>query len=168
MTVRYFAYGSNLLHARLYARCRSIVNIGIARLDRHRLNFAKPGSDESGKCGIEAVNTGEYVLGVLYQMAKREKPVLDRIEGNGHGYMDKEIEVNSNRGPIRCFTYYPTRLDNDKRPYDWYKALVLEGARENGFPPHYLEMIEAVESLIDPHHERRISNYAIIQGHDSE
>ncbi|MGI9317509.1 MAG: gamma-glutamylcyclotransferase family protein [bacterium] len=162
MTVRYFAYGSNLLYARLYARCSSIVNIGVARLDGHRLHFNKPGGDDSGKCGIEVVETEEYVLGVLYQMDKREKPVLDRIEGIGHGYIDQKIQVRTEQGIVECFTYYPTRLDRQIRPFDWYKAFVLEGARENRFPAHYLGMIASIEALVDPHHERRSSNYAII------
>lgn len=164
MTVRYFAYGSNLLYARLYARCSSIVKIGVARLERHRLTFTKPGSDDSGKCGIEAVDSEEYVLGVMYQMDKSEKPVLDRIEGNGLGYIDRQIEVQSDRGLVDCFTYYPTVLNVDRIPYDWYKAFVLEGALENRFPTHYIEMIASIESQVDPHRQRRRSNLAIIRG----
>lgn len=164
MTVRYFAYGSNLLHARLYARCSSIVNIGVARLDRHRLTFNKPGRDNSGKCGIEAADSKEYVLGVMYQMDKNEKPVLDRIEGNGQGYIDRKIEVYADQGLVDCFTYYPTVLDAERIPYDWYKAFVLEGAIENRFPAHYIEMIASIESRVDPHRQRRLSNFAIIRG----
>lgn len=166
MTVRYFAYGSNLLFARLYARCSSIVHVGVACLERHRLSFDKPGSDDSGKCGIQAVDTEEYVLGVLYQMDAIEKPVLDRIEGNGLGYADKQIEVYAAQGVVDCFTYYPTVLDAEKLPYDWYKAFVLEGARENRFPDHYIEMIASIESRVDPHQQRRLSNFEIIGGCD--
>lgn len=163
MTVRYFAYGSNLLFARLYARCSSIVHLGVGRLARHRLTFNKPGGDNSGKCGIEEVDSDEYVLGVMYQMDRHEKLVLDEIEGNGHGYVDRNVQVQTKRGTMNCFTYYPTVFNAELRPYDWYKAFVLEGARENSFPVHYLEMIAAVESMLDPHHQRRLSNYAIIE-----
>ena len=164
MTVRYFAYGSNLLFARLHARCSSIVHVGVARLEQHRLHFNKPGSDDSGKCGIESVDSEEYVLGVMYQMAKNEKPVLDRIEGNGYGYTDRQIEVHTEQGLVECFTYYPTVLDTETIPYDWYKAFVLEGAIENRFPAHYVEMIASTESRVDPHQQRRRSNFEIIGG----
>jgi len=162
MTVTYFAYGSNLLFARLQARCPSIVNLGMARLQNHRLSFNKPGGDRSGKCGIEVVQTDEYVIGVLYQMVLDEKPILDHIEGVGHGYRDQQIMVSTDQGHLNCFTYYPTRLDAALQPWDWYKAFVVEGARENKFPGTYLSMIEAVNCLEDPDTERRRQNLQIL------
>jgi len=162
MTVTYFAYGSNLLFARLHARCPSIVNLGTARLHNHRLSFNKPGGDRSGKCGIETVNGDEYVLGVLYQMVRDEKPTLDHIEGVGHGYRDQEIVVHTDQGELDCFTYYPTRVDESLLPWDWYKAFVLHGARQNDFPAAYVSMIEAVDSLVDPDAARRQLNLQIL------
>ena len=50
---------------------------------------------------------------------------------------------------LPAFTYYPTFLEKSRQPFDWYKALVLEGARENEFPQHYLVMIESMESVVD-------------------
>lgn len=162
MSVLYFAYGSNLLFARLHARCPSIVSAGVARLDGHRLHFDKPGGDASGKCGIEATGGDSHVLGVLYRMRRGEKPVLDRIEGVGHGYDDRPVVVQADGGPVECFTYYPTRHESGRPPWDWYKAFVLEGARENRFPESYVAMIEAVESRVDPDHRRRVENLAIL------
>jgi len=162
VTVNYFAYGSNLLFARLHARVPSVRNLGLARLPNHRLGFDKIGGDGSGKCGIEPVATGHEVIGVLYRMDKLEKSALDKIEGVGHGYVDRAVSVVTRDGEIPAFTYYPTRVENSRRPYDWYKALVLAGAKENNFPQHYLTMIESTESLIDPDHARRSTNYKII------
>ncbi len=161
-TVTYFAYGSNLLFARLYARCPSIEHAGVARLDGHQLHFNKPGGDSSGKCGIEVVDSGHHVLGVLYTMHRDEKPLLDRIEGVGHGYVDREVRVHADHGVVDCFTYYPTLHAQNRPPWDWYKAFVVEGARENRFPDHYIAMIEAVEHLVDPDHERRARNLSIL------
>jgi gamma-glutamylcyclotransferase len=162
MTVIYYAYGSNLLFARLHARCPSIVNLGIGRLENHRLTFNKPGGDQSGKCGIEAVASDEFVLGVLYRMDRSEKPVLDKIEGLGHGYTHREVEVKTGDGALECYTYYPTILDQSLPPWDWYKGLVLEGARENNFPSAYLKMIEAVHCRVDPVTERSVLNWLIL------
>ena len=159
--VVYFAYGSNLLFARLHARTPSIQNLGIGKLHNHRLSFTKPGGDGSGKCGIERVDEGHHVLGVLYQMHVEEKPILDEIEGVGHGYHDHPVEVHTESGALNAFTYYPTRLDGDYLPFDWYKRFVLTGAIENDFPPEYTAMIEAVEAIIDPDCERRMMNLMV-------
>lgn len=161
-TVTYFAYGSNLLFARLHARCPSIEHAGVARLNGHRLHFDKPGGDESGKCGIERTGDDQHVLGVLYRMHRDEKPLLDRIEGVGHGYIDREVTVHADHGEVACFTYFPTLHDRGRPPWDWYKAFVLGGARENGFPDAYIAAIEAVVHRVDPDPERRRENLAIL------
>ncbi len=163
MSVIYYAYGSNLLFARLYARCPSIVNLGVGKLQRHRLTFNKPGSDRSGKFGVEQVDTDEFVLGVLYQMDVAEKPVLDKIEGLGFGYVDKQVVVQTEQGHRDCYTYYPTNLAESLPPWDWYKGFVLEGARENQFPSAYLKMLEAVDCLPDPDPERNALNWSILR-----
>ena len=162
MTFNYFAYGSNLLFARLHARTPSIRKLGMARLPNHRFSFDKIGGDGSGKCGIEQTHTSHEVIGVLYQMDKLEKPVLDKIEGVGHGYVDRQISVITHIGETAAFTYYPTLVEKSRQPYDWYKALVLEGARENSFPQHYLAMIESTESVVDSDNTRRTTNFEIV------
>lgn len=159
--VIYFAYGSNLLFARLHARTPSIRNLGIGKLYNHQLSFTKLGGDGSGKCGIERTSEEDYVLGVLYEMDIAEKPILDEIEGVGHGYMDQAIDVELGSTTIKVFTYYPTRLDCELLPYDWYKRFVLDGAIENGFPQNYISMIESVNSITDPDPERRQLNLAV-------
>ena len=157
----YFAYGSNLLFARLHARTPSITNVGLAVLQEHRLSFNKPGGDGSGKCGIEQL-TGEHVLGVVYHMHRSEKPVLDEIEGVGHGYAVYDVEVEIEGAILPVFTYRPTRLDQALQPFDWYKGFVLAGALQNRFPEPYRREIESVRSVRDPDNARRSMNLEII------
>lgn len=166
-SICYFAYGSNLLFARLHARCPSIVNLGVARLDQHRLSFTKPGGDASGKCGIAETTNGDFVLGVLYGMSPEDKVVLDVIEGVGHGYEARPIRVSPQPSAeqcahVECFTYYPTLEDHDLLPFDWYKQFVLQGARENSFPEEYLASILAVAEVMDHDDDRRRQNMAIL------
>ncbi len=71
--------------------------------------------------------------------------------------------MHSESGPEDCYTYYPGRLDEVTPPWDWYKGFVLEGARQNQFPPTYVEMINGVESMIDPDPHRRAENLAILE-----
>ena len=159
----YFAYGSNLLFARLHARTPSIRNLGVARLDDHRLHFNKPGGDGSGKCGIEGAIPGEHVLGVAYAIHRSEKPLLDEIEGVGHGYAERWVDVCQGSEIISAFTYYPTRHDHALLPFDWYRNFVLQGARENNFPVDYIARIASVEVVVDPDEKRRNHNYGISQ-----
>ncbi len=163
--VIYFAYGSNLLFARLHARALSIKNIGVGVLSNHRLSFNKPGGDGSGKCGIESVDSDEMVIGALYEMDRIEKPILDKIEGSGFGYIDRRVEIKTADTIIEAFTYYPSRLDCEIKPYDWYKAFVLLGAKENHFPAEYIKVIEAVEVQIDSDLERRRKNIEISESY---
>ena len=159
----YFAYGSNLLFARLHARTPSIRNLGVASLDDHRLHFNKPGGDGSGKCGIEESAPGQQVLGVTYAIHQSEKPLLDEIEGVGHGYTERWVEVRQGGETISAFTYYPTRHDHALLPFDWYKNFVLQGALENDFPMEYIARIESVEVVVDPDEKRRSHNFSISQ-----
>ncbi len=162
MSMRYFAYGSNLLFARLRARCPSVKNFGVARLEHHRLHFNKPGGDGSGKCGIEATDADESVWGVLYRISDQEKTVLDRIEGVGFGYVSRDIVAQTDQGSVACYTYYPTVHGTGLPPWDWYKAFVVQGARENHLPDAYIAMLETIPYRVDPDSVRRRQNLAIL------
>ena len=85
---RYFAYGSNMLAARLLERIPTARRIGVAQLRGHRLLFDKRGSkDGSGKCHVESSNSpADQVWGVVYELHQQDRTVLDEIEGVGRGY----------------------------------------------------------------------------------
>jgi hypothetical protein len=50
--------------------------------------------------------------------------------------------------------YYATDKDASLRPYHWYKALVIAGAREHGLPPSYRSRLELVVTVSDPNPTR--------------
>lgn len=67
--MKYFAYGSNMLHQRLKKRVHSAVPLGKARLCKHHLAWHKISTDGSGKCDIvEDPEQNYYVWGVLYDI----------------------------------------------------------------------------------------------------
>jgi hypothetical protein len=45
--------------------------------------------------------------------------------------------------------YYATDKDASLRPYHWYKALVIAGAREHGLPVSYRSRLELVVTVSD-------------------
>jgi len=149
--VRYFAYGSNMLTARLRERVPSAAAIGIGRLVGHALRWDKrSGRDRSGKCDAEATGRQEDVVwGVLFELDPDEKPALDRAEGVGVGYIDKTVQVSTDAGPVTAVIYYATDKDPSLRPYHWYKALVIAGAREHGLPAGYRSGLELVVTVSD-------------------
>jgi hypothetical protein len=160
-----FAYGSNMLSRRLRARVPSARMIGIGELPGHVLRWDKHGQDGSGKC--DAAFTGrqsDRLWGVVYTLDIDEKPVLDGYEGLHRGYAEKEVEVLTAHGPLSAQIYYATNTDPRLLPFDWYKAFVLAGARENGLPADYIALIASVACIADADGARAALNARILAG----
>ena len=90
----YFAYGSNMLPARLQARCSTARVIGTATAQNFELNFSKLGKDSSGKATlVESAIGGTVTPGVLFEIERIELHHLDQAEGAG--YWSAPIEWSS-------------------------------------------------------------------------
>ncbi|MDP3085104.1 MAG: gamma-glutamylcyclotransferase family protein [Rubrivivax sp.] len=160
-----FAYGSNMATLRLRARTPSAQPLGIARLPGHRLMWHKAGADGSAKCDILATGSADDdVWGVLFEIALHERPLLDRAEGLGRGYDHKAVTVHAAHGSVDAGAYHATHVDAGLRPFDWYLAYVVHGAREHGLPDSYRAELAAVAAIIDPDGERRRLNLALLLG----
>lgn len=158
-----FAYGSNMPTARLRERCPSARAIGIAELPGHELRWHKRSRDGSGKCDIIASDAVDVsVFGVLYEIAAQEKRALDRAEGLGAGYEEVEIEVLCGGSPITAKAYRATDTDPALRPYTWYRAFVITGAREHGLPASYIARLESVPADEDQDRARHDERMALI------
>lgn len=146
-TLSYLAYGSNLWPPRLIARVGPVATVARVRLEGWALCFDKRGADGSGKCTLEARPDSES-HGVIYTLSGAACATLDRIEGVGHGYAGHWLEIE-NCGP--CYVYLAAARwrERDLLPFEWYKALVVAGARHHGFPAAYLSQIEAVAAVPD-------------------
>jgi gamma-glutamylcyclotransferase len=164
-TIRVFSYGSNMLTRRLRERTPSAVAIAVGRLDGHSLRWHKRGRlDGSGKCDILATgNAADSVHGVVFELAAADKPALDRAEGLGSGYEEKTIDVVVDGGALmRVCAYCATDIDASLLPYDWYKAVVVAGAREHGLPGEYIRTLESVRSVPDLDPVRRARHVALL------
>lgn len=157
------AYGSNMPTARIQERCPSARPIGIAQLAGFKLGWHKRSADGSGKCNIVRTDPDKTsIWGVLFEILRSEKRDLDRAEGLGYGYDQLEVEVAHQSVILRAQTYVATDIDDTLRPYTWYKALVVAGAREQKLPLEYLEELENVEATVDPDPGRHRRNLQII------
>lgn len=158
-----FAYGSNMPTARIRERCPSARSIGVAELPGYELRWHKKSRDGSGKCDV--VQTGQpssSVFGVLYEIANSEKGALDRIEGLGSGYDETEIEVHRGADRLTVKAYIATATDPTLKPYTWYCALAIAGAKEHGLPANYIARLETVPADQDPDMKRHDKNMALI------
>lgn len=162
--MNYFAYGSNLSTARLRVRTASARVLSVAVLERHRLEFHKAGQDGSAKCdAFETGDPADRVIGVVFEIEEREKVELDRVEGLGRGYDEKWVTVTTVAGdPVSALVYCATLIDATLKPFHWYKAHVLAGAREHGLPAGYVARILGIESIADSNpvrHDRELAIY---------
>jgi hypothetical protein len=165
-TFLYFAYGSNMFSPRLQApeRCPSARPLGAAVLPGHDLRWHKHSKkDGSGKCDIIVSSApGASVYGVLYEIAENQRSALDREEGLGKGYDAIEANVIFSGSITSARSYQATITDSTLRPYTWYRALVVAGAKEHGLPADYIGRLEAVHTIDDPDGNRHERNMRLL------
>lgn len=153
-TLLYLAYGSNLHPVRLGERVPSARLLGPVALPGLRLAFHVRGRDDSGKGNLVACTGAAPAYGAVYEIAAEDKPALDRHEGDSYRVTTVEVTLGGTRRS--CFTYvgHHACIDDTLRPYDWYRNIILLGARYLAAPAPYLDMISRVECLSDPDAER--------------
>lgn len=158
MSFVYFAYGSNMLPARLQARCSSARVIGTATAQSYNLEFSKPGKDGSGKATLISSDVETSTTpGVLFEIDWAELTSLDRAEGAGYGYDrvdDFRITHASTGEIITATTYLANKLDRNLKPFDWYLALVLAGSHHNDLLDYHQTRLRAVSHIIDTDEDR--------------
>ena len=157
--MQYAAYGSNLHPVRLAKRISSATLIGTAHLEQWSLRFHKRSQDGSGKCNIVHAQGGVHFA--IFDVSAEDKLVLDKIEGLGNGYSDISLDI-PRYGKCTSYVAQGSYIDDSLRPYDWYKALVLAGARFHGFPDDYLQRIESTRTSEDPDPVRRGNQWEIV------
>jgi len=95
-------------------------------------------------------------------VSAEDKLTLDRIEGVGVGYSEISLCV-PDVGDCVSYVAEESHIDDSLQPYDWYKELVLIGARFHGFPGDYLNQIESIHALDDPSLRRRLREWKTVE-----
>ncbi len=157
-----FAYGSNMLMARLRQRVPSARALGLAVLRAHELKWHKVANDGSGKCDIvTTADSSRLVYGVVYEIPLAEKHRLDRAEGLGFGYEEQTKTVDLAGQLVAVQAYVATRIDPVLLPYVWYRALVVAGAMEHNVPSAYIDGLRRVPVIHDPDQQRHAEQMAL-------
>ncbi len=160
--MKYFAYGSNMLEARLRhpSRAPSASCIGAAMLGGYRIRFHKVGKDGSAKCNaLTTGNLDDAVYGVVFHVADRDTTALDKEEDvKEGGYSRRQVNIvmlnDSREGLVECYFSNPKFIDDNCLPFDWYKALVIAGALEHDLPEEYVRLLRECPSIEDGDQER--------------
>lgn len=163
MTFLYFAYGSNMLPARLRDRCPSARPIGVGIAREFSLEFSKPSKDLSGKATL-VVAEGAHVPGVIFEIDLAERSELDRHEGLGSGYRREDALVIDDLvrgGTVQTSSYLGTSLDTRLKPFDWYLAIVIAGANHHGLDAGHIAALKATEFVDDTDLDRKTRVAAI-------
>lgn len=140
--VHYFAFGANMARRVLVER-RGIVPLAsrAAAVRGYELRFGLrglPGIEPSFATIV--ANPEATVHGVLHTLAPRDLLRLDRIE---RSYERIPVAAETADGPFEATAYHVRRPSPERPPSRRYLALLVEGAREHGLPPAYLEALAA-------------------------
>ena len=164
--MKIFAYGSNMNLNRLKNRVPSALKISNGFIEGFSLECSKVSKDSSGKATVfKTDNKEDFVWGVLFEIDQKDKALLDRAEGLNFGYDELVIEVNDGKEFHKAQIYIANdkSIDEGLKPYNWYKAFITEGAKENRLPIDYVRKLESLNSEKDENDERRIKNENILK-----
>ncbi len=163
MTFYYFAYGSNMLTERLKDsdRCPGATTVGRAFADDWGIEFSKLSQDESGKATLRQ-EVGRRTAGVLYEIPGTQRCVLDSAEGDGYKRCDAfPVHRSDSDEIVQAVTYLAKSPQPNLKPYDWYLALVIAGARQHRLGDDYLAELRCVPYLTDFNDSRKTRAKAI-------
>jgi len=149
MSLYYLAYGSNLHPARLEQRLGSVLRIGKAQLCGWQLHFHKRGADGSGK-GNLLETAGAVAWGVVYQLEDKQKACLDEFEGDGYDCVNIMVKIADKRYQCFCYLAQVDWIEQSLLPHDWYRDLILYGARHAQSDDDYLQTIQQQPVQADP------------------
>ncbi|MBI1177595.1 gamma-glutamylcyclotransferase [bacterium] len=166
--MRYFAYGSNLLTARLAARVPHAKFIHGGHIAGWRFAFNLRSTDGSAKANAINTNSPQDALhGAIYELDELGKSLLDQFEDLGGAYQIAAETAETEHGHDNVFLYVgnPIRLAQGLPPYDWYLALILAGAREHDLPADLVQMLQTCPTIPDPDSNRATINWNLIPAH---
>jgi cation transport regulator ChaC len=152
-----------MLTRRLKSRAPSALVVGNGYVEGHRISFDKVSADGSGKCDIRpSGNPADRVHGVLFSIDVRDRSRLEREEGVGASYRTNELQVATQAGVSAAVAYIAEHTNEQLRPYDWYKEIVVAGAVEHELPAEYVDTLSGVASQPDSDDHRNATNRAFL------
>lgn len=122
--------------------CNDYRCLGAARLPDHRLAFVRDSPRWEAGAADVVRHRGREVWGVLYECSTDDLVALDRKESTGPalGYRRVAVHVELANRRVRALTYVViSKAPRELPPLAAYVDLMLEGARQHGFPERYVQ-----------------------------
>ncbi len=166
-----FSYGSNMLLQKLKINVPSARKISNARLKEYRFAFNKVSRKDGSAKGniLWTGNETDNVWGVVFEIDDRDKKALDREEGLGKGYSEIAVSVTTAKNEtIEALVYIADKeaTQHDLLSFDWYRDMVVMGARQNSLPESFINDLEKLPFIRDDNEGRRNKKYKIITAVD--
>jgi gamma-glutamylcyclotransferase (GGCT)/AIG2-like uncharacterized protein YtfP len=139
LSTLYFAYGSNMNHEQMLGnRCPGARLLGVATLPEHRFII--------NSRGVATIlpSAGSRVLGAVWEITDEHERTLDHYEGVRRGYYRRErhqVDL-ADGGTVEALVYTASETSEGK-PRPGYLEGILEGARQCGLPPEYVDGLAA-------------------------
>lgn len=143
----YFAYGSNMGASVLRReRCPRAAQVGVARVDDHRLGFTRFSKNRGGGVADLVVAPGSLVWGAIFDLTHDGFEALDKAEGvHVEAYRRERFTVTASDGAlVSAWTYVVVNKVPEVAPSHMYWRLLVDGAEEAGLPPEYVKTLEAI------------------------
>ena len=146
----YFAYGSNMSHDQICARCPSHKFICAAELPGYKLAFTR--YSPKRECGVADIvpAPGQSVWGAVFDLSGEDLAALDRHEGahlTPPAYVRVQVRVAAADGcSLDAITFEVLdKAASEHAPSGEYLGLILDGARKWGLPQAYREALRKFE-----------------------
>jgi hypothetical protein len=142
----YWAYGANLNHAAMKARCPGARPLNKLSLPNGRLTFR-------GVADCEIVDDVESLIqGGVWRITETDEAALDRYEGFPRLYVKRYLKVRVSTGSPELMMFYAMNLRDGQEvyqgpPYGGYYEGIVQGYKDFGLDEAYLT--EALERAWD-------------------
>lgn len=141
----YFAYGSNMDHEQMQARCPGHRVIGIGRLSNYALVFTRwSRSWNSGTADILPDRARE-IYGVLYDLTLDDLKRMDKFADYPNSYIRQDVVVENQGEALPALTYVAIR-QGVFLPSKAYLGKMIQGAEKNKVPDHYLGFLKSIRT----------------------
>lgn len=130
----------------MHGRVASARTLGAHLLEGFRFTLDKPGRDGSAKANL-CPQIGGHVWGTVYRLDSADWAKLDACEP---GYARLRVRLRAGDTEREAGAYRSTHSCDDPVAFQWYKRLIVEGAREHALPSEWIEFLEALPARPDP------------------
>lgn len=138
-TFLYFGYGSSLNIALIEFRINGrVISLERGTLRNYALKFNRLNPDGSARANI-IPSENDFTLGILYELPLSKFDLLSQTEPC---YDLVEIEVETELGIKKAFTFICKKVVEHLYPLEKYLKIIIEGAELHHFPMSYIELIK--------------------------